>query len=597
MPPKIRYANTVYATITGNTTTIMYKVLQEEPLAPSKLNVGLPGAFDEVMRKAIAKSPADRYQTAAEFAAAIQSAVTAPSVNRAEATVINQNVAPPPLPASAEASALRSRTSPSFPGAPAAPAPAAPVPPPPAAAPVSKSNKALVGIVAGTVLLAAAGGFGYWYQNQQHQAAPAVASPSTSPTTPAATAPAPAPVPAAQPVAAREPASEPGYVTISALGFVDPKDPKFNGDAAAAQAEARADAKRQLLEKALAMFVDNGSLKKNYALLEQRLFKEPGNYIKTVLQEAPPTTGKDGLVEAETRAVVKSRDLQKSLNQLSKEERVEFIRNNGDPKVAIQMNVANAETAQALPSARSQLAENVVKERIKSFGFRVWNEGDTATGPNARGADFVILGEAKVKPLSMRLAASGVTVTKTALTSWTVKAIDKATGEEIYLNTITPQGKSWNTEDQALAEIGKLVGEEFSKNFFLQYFNVGVRQTSLGVTGLPDAEAGKALLRELRGVRQVLDVQMTGSGQYRLVVAENAPADLVQTAILKPLNTKMGRSCFELQSSGAAESTVAFSAACAEAAVRAKLDTVPPAGLLDAPPSRGQPLLKGRISA
>ena len=60
---------------TGNTTTIMYKVLQEEPLAPSKLNVGLPGAFDSVMKKAIAKSPAERYQTAAEFAAAIRAAV------------------------------------------------------------------------------------------------------------------------------------------------------------------------------------------------------------------------------------------------------------------------------------------------------------------------------------------------------------------------------------------------------------------------------------------------------------------------------------------------------------------------------------------
>ena len=53
---------------TGTTTTIMYKVLQEEPLAPSKLNVGLPGAFDDVMKKAIAKSPGDRYATAQEFA-------------------------------------------------------------------------------------------------------------------------------------------------------------------------------------------------------------------------------------------------------------------------------------------------------------------------------------------------------------------------------------------------------------------------------------------------------------------------------------------------------------------------------------------------
>ena len=83
----------------------------------------------------------------------------------------------------------------------------------------------------------------------------------------------------------------------------------------------------------------------------------------------------------------------------------------------------------------------MIKERIKSFGFRVWSaEGEAKTGPNAKTADFQIQGEVRVKQLSARLAASGITVTKTALTSWTVKAIDKATGEEIYLNTVSPQG-------------------------------------------------------------------------------------------------------------------------------------------------------------
>src|SRR5262249_56062927 len=92
-------------------------------------------------------------------------------------------------------------------------------------------------------------------------------------------------------------------------------------------------------------------------------------------------------------------------------------------------------------------------------------------GQEAKCGDCDIEGEVKVKEVSMRLAASGLTISKVAPTSWTVKAIDKATGEEIYLNTLLPQGKSWASEDQALSEIGKLVGEEFSKNFFLQHFN------------------------------------------------------------------------------------------------------------------------------
>ena len=202
-----------------------------------------------------------------------------------------------------------------------------------------------------------------------------------------------------------------------------------------------------------------------------------------------------------------------------------------------------------------------------------------------------------MKQLSARLAASGITVTKTALTSWTVKAIDKASGEEIYLNTVTPKRQSWATEDEALADIGKLVGEEFSKNFFLQYFSVGVRQTNLDMTGLPDAQTARLLLRELRGVRQVLDVQLLAdSGKYRLLLAENSPADVVQNAIVKPLNAKLGKTCFALASSSETQVSVSFAPECADPAVRAKLETAPPAALLDAPPSRGKPLLQGRMA-
>ena len=596
---------------TGTVTTIMHKVLKEEPLPPSTLNVTLPPAWDAVVRKAMAKNPAERFQTAAEFAAAIRAAVQRQSedqtVVNVEATLVRSDATIPSRPITAAA------TPPANPTASAAASHSAPQRA--SAGAKSMANLAILGGAAAGLLLVVGGGYFLFGKDkaaavpvaQNAPAAPAAATtaaPAAPPYVAAATTPAaPKPSPAAPEPArlAAEPPAEPGTMIISALGLVNPNDPRFNGDAAAAHAEARADAQRQLVEKALALYVDKRSLEKNYGLIEAKLLSRPSSFIKTVLQESAPAAGKDGLIAAQARAAIKIRDVQKSVNQMSREERIEFIRNNGDPKIAILMAIRNADTAQALPPNRSQLAENVVKERIRSFGFRVWSaEGETKTGPNAQTADFEIHGEVRVKQLSARLAASGITVTKTALTSWTVKAIDKATGEEIYLNTVSPKGRSWATEDQALADIGKLVGEEFSKNFFLQHFNFGAQPVSLNISGLPDAESARLLLKELRSFRSVLDAQlMADTGRYQLRLPEGGAAtDIVQDAILKPLNAKLGQTCFALAGASGATVNVNFSGACAEAATRVKLETTPPAGLLNAPESRAKSILKGaRIQA
>ena len=154
------------------------------------------------------------------------------------------------------------------------------------------------------------------------------------------------------------------------------------------------------------------------------------------------------------------------------------------------------------------MAENVRKQRIKSFGFRVWSpEGEAKVADKAKVADFEVQGEVRLKQLSAKLAASGLTITKSVLTSWTIKAVDKSTGEEIYLNTVLPKNQSWASEEQAMADIGKLMGDEFSRGFFLQHFNHGTQKTSLTISGVPDATTGALLLRELRASRQVLDVQ------------------------------------------------------------------------------------------
>ena len=69
------------------TTTTMQKVLKEEPLPPSTLNVQLPDAMDAIVTKALAKRPEDRYSSAGEFATALRAlAVPRASVRRSPAS-------------------------------------------------------------------------------------------------------------------------------------------------------------------------------------------------------------------------------------------------------------------------------------------------------------------------------------------------------------------------------------------------------------------------------------------------------------------------------------------------------------------------------
>src|SRR5512142_2834147 len=102
----------------GSTTTTMQKVLKEEPLAPSLLNVQLPPAIDAVMHKALAKRADERYQTAREFSLALTAAMrqsvpaSVPSLADGDATVPNVAGAAatihatPPMPLSAAASPI-----------------------------------------------------------------------------------------------------------------------------------------------------------------------------------------------------------------------------------------------------------------------------------------------------------------------------------------------------------------------------------------------------------------------------------------------------------------------------------------------------------
>jgi hypothetical protein len=223
---------------TGALTTIMHKVLKEEPAAPSELNVQVPRPFDALIGKALAKRPDERFQNGREFAIALKMAAAGQAVpGDSDATLVNNGDAT--LVNDAEQTLAMPR--------PAAPAPT-PAPKPastPAAA--KPASPALAWALAGGIAVVGLGAAAYVYLGKG--AAPAPGAATAQPT------------PAASPAAP----GDPGTMVISAIGLADPSDPRYQGDKGLLNADLRDDARRQLVEKALALYVDNASLSRNYA--------------------------------------------------------------------------------------------------------------------------------------------------------------------------------------------------------------------------------------------------------------------------------------------------------------------------------------------
>ena len=539
---------------TGTVTTIMHKVLKEEPAAPSELNVQVPRAFDALMRKALAKRPEERFQTAQEFAAALAFALKpaaadatfiagGDATHAGDATLVTPAVA---APAAAAAAAVRQTA--------------------------AKSRVPVLAIVGAAIV--AVGGIAAW-QLMGRGAGPQVAE-----------------APVERPVATERSVSAQDNMTIVAVGYADPADPRYAQDKGLMQSDLRADVRRQLVEKAAGLYVQPESLTRNYGLIQTGLLAKSGDFIRSMQEDPAPQPGKDGLVSLTARASVNVRQVQKSLNQMSREERVDFIRNNGDPKISVAITARTAEGDPAAPAVRSPVAENLLKERIQSFGFRLVN--DDQKGANA---DFAVSGEAKFKKLSAKLEASGITIEKFVLTSWSVKCVDKKTAEEIYFNTQIPEKQSWATEDQALRDIGKLIGEEFSKNFFLQHFDFVAQKVKLKLQGLPNPEAAQALLREFTGLRPVLALSLTsaaaGEARFEADLAGGLvnPGELVASGIVAPINRKLGKTCLNVVGTNGSEVTVNFEPGCKAADTLAKFDALPPASFLTAPPSRREAVI------
>ncbi len=568
----------------GSTTTIMHKVLQEDPLPPSTLNVQAPRPFDGVVKRALEKRPDERFQSAREFADAIKAAAegrAAPAATDATvvgAAAMTKRAVQEPIDVKSEPIRPTTRTV-------RQPAPEAPPPEKPA-----RSQGLALAIVGGIAAVGIA--IAAWMMLLRPSGAgsePPVAAAPQAPSVQQAAA----PPPPAAPVTATPPTA-PGTVLVTAVGLVDPTNARYQADKALLQTDLRADSKSQAVEKALGLYLDSASLAKNYDALRDKLLSKSASYIANVVQESEPQLGKDGLMSLTTKAVINVRALQKSLNQMSRDERIDFIRQNGDPKVAVRVSVRDADQPDA-QAQNSPIAENLLKERIKSFGFRTWSEEGTATGDKARTPDFTVIGEARIKKLSAKLAASGLTINKFTLSSWTVKAVDRETGEEIYFNSTLPKAAgSWASQEEALAAIGTKIADEFTRDFFLSHFNQTGQSVRLTFQGLPDSITEQVLGRELVSLPGVLVATPRPDGRvYDMVLSGSGAAqDGVAVGILKPLNAKLGQQCFQLGASAGAEIAVNFDQACADPSIAGRLEANPPAQLYGAPPARLKSVVK-----
>lgn len=414
-------------------------------------------------------------------------------------------------------------------------------------------------------------------------------------------------------------AAESKTMVVTAEGLADPNADTYKRDKGLLVDDLRADAKRQILEKAVGSYVETSTLMQNYTLIHDKVLSRAQGLIKRVIKESPPWVGEDGFAHMLMTAEVYVGDVKSALTEMGRMERVSLLKDLGNPRISVVINIRDAERGADIKPERSAIAENILKERIKSFGYRVWSEEQstrlktelmetsqlagqteaTISASQVKAADFAVVGEAKFKTVSAKLQASGLEVKKYVLTSWSVKCVDNHTGEEIYYNNQIPKKQSWADEDQAIEEIGRMIGAEFSKEFFEEHLQAPAKTYQLQVLGLPSYDAGQLLKKEFIGLRPVLNIDFrdfdrSGLSLYEVeFVGTRANFNqLLNTGILGPLNAKFGEEAFTLESSHGNTVRVAFRSRLKAEDFMAKFQGRVPASLATASPERIREVVK-----
>jgi len=387
-------------------------------------------------------------------------------------------------------------------------------------------------------------------------------------------------------------------VIVSAEGLADPQADIYQNDKGKLLDALRQDAKRQVIEKVVGSYVDSSTLVENYVLIHDKVLTKTKGLIRRVIKESPPWKGDDSFMHMLLKADVYTSQIKDSLKTMSKTQRVSLLKDYENPKISVAIIIRDAKRGSRIAPERSPIAENILKERFSKFGYRVWSE-DESERLKTLSSDFSIRGEVKFKPLTVFLKASGLTITKHVLTSWTIKCLNNTTAEEVYFNNKVPRNKSWSDEDAAMDDIGKLIGKQFSKDFFEDHLLRTTRIFQLQVSGLPDYDTGTLFKKEMIGLRPVMNVDFRnfdakGLSTYEIDFAGSRGnfTDIINDTVIKPLNRKFRKDVFKLISAQGDVVKVNFQADNNMKTLLPKFNSAPPASLSQASPARIEALAK-----
>ncbi len=402
-------------------------------------------------------------------------------------------------------------------------------------------------------------------------------------------------------------------VIISAEGLVDPQADIYEKNEELMHLDLQNDAKKQVIEKAVSMYIDDKNLNENYLLVNDMVLTSSPTLIKKVIEESEPWLGKDGLMHLKLTAEVYTVRTKEALETLSGKNRQLKLKEVGNPRISVAITVKDAERDSGTPPTRSEVAENIFKKQMASFGYRVWSEEAAddinqgmARKSEAKGnkklaafyatnkaSDFRVIGSVKFQPVLLTMKASGIKIKKYALNSWTVSCHNTMTGEELYFNNKIPKSKSWASEDQALNDIGQMISNEFSADFFEQHLTAPVTTYQLMVEGLPSWELGELLQKELVGLRSILNVgfrsfELDGIALYEIQSSDNRNnfSHVINKNILKPLNKKLGDKVFKLASVNGTVIRLIFQSDQDEDTIIANFENSVPSSLAKAPKER-----------
>lgn len=402
-------------------------------------------------------------------------------------------------------------------------------------------------------------------------------------------------------------------VIVTAEGLADPDADTYRRDKGLLLDALLDDAKRQAIEKVVGIYVEGHSIVENYSLIQDSVLSQTRGLIKKIHKQSDPWLGKDGFMHILIRAEVYSDQAQSALREMSRAQRIDIIRDFGNPRISVSITVRDSERGTWVQPERSEVAENILKEQISRFGYRVWSEDvskeiDVANAEKSliegqsdmaayyshrRNTDFVIRGEVKFKPISIKLKASDIELHKFQITSWTVKCIDNRSGEEIYFNNKIPTRMSWNTEDAAVAAVGGLIGKEFTKSFFDSQMMQDSRLYQLEVQGLPSYNTGVLFKKELIGLRPILNVdfrsfESSTGAVFEVEFSGNELKfpELLNTAVLGSLNAKFKKNVFHLDSVQGEIVKILYKGNRNEEKVLEKFESGPPITFATASPER-----------